>query len=173
MVDALILFSVVALVVFVIAPFLVTMCCLATIRIVKTIIIKYHTGQVVQDEHRGLDQGHVNLAMELDVNDLQSVQPQRRTSIGLLGSLRSSMGQSNVLEVALEEVLVHHDELSKAYEGEDLIAEQQMKKTNALGSSLGSKNLTMALKQVFKINNEIDTQQMLGSTWPQPKGIKK
>ena len=173
MVDALILFSVVALVVFVIAPFLVTMCCLATFRIVKTIIIKYHTGQVVQDEHRGLDQGHVNLAMELDVNDLQPVQPQRRTSIGLLGSLRSSLGHNNVLEVALEEVLVHHDELSKAYEGEDLIAEQQMKKTNALGSSLGSKNLTMALKQVFKINNEIDAQQMLGSTWPQPKGIKK
>ena len=173
MFDALILFSVVALVVFVIAPFLVTMCCLATFRIVKTIIIKYHTGQVVQDEHRGLDQGHVNLAMELDVNDLQSVQPQRRTSIGLLGSLRSSLGHSNVLEVALEEVLVHHDELSKAYEGEDLIAEQQMKKTNALGSSLGSKNLTMALKQVFKINNEMDAQQMLGSTWPQPKGIKK
>ena len=174
MFDALILFSVVALVVFVIAPFLVTMCCLATFRIVKTIIIKYHTGQVVQDEHRGPDQGHVNLAMDLDVNDLQSVQPQStRTSIGLLGSLRSSMGHNNVLEVALEEVLVHHDELSKAYEGEDLIAEQQMKKTNALGSSLGSKNLTLALKQVFKINNEIDTQQMLGSTWPQPKKINK
>ena len=87
--------------------------------------------------------------------------------------MRSSLGHNNVLEVALEEVLVHHDELSKAYEGEDLIAEQQMKKTNALGSSLGSKNLTMALKQVFKINNEIDAQQMLGSTWPQPKKINK
>ena len=168
--DALILFSVVALVVFVIAPFLVTMCCLATFKIGKTIIGSHPTGQVVQDQHEG-DQGHVNLAMELDVNDLQLAQQQTtRTSIGLLGSLRSSLGR-NVLEVALEEVLVHHDELSVAYE-DNLIAEQQMKKTNALGSSLGSKNLTNALKYAFKVNNEIDNQQMLGSTWPQPKRIK-
>ena len=167
MFDALILFSVVALVVFVIAPFLVTMCCLATFRMVKKVTRRHHKGQVIQDEHRG-DQGHVNLAMELDVNDFQVTQPHPRTSIGLLGSLRSSLGRSNGLDVALEEVLVHHDELSKAYD-DDIIA---MQKTSALGSSLGSKNLTNALKHVFKLNNEIDTKQMLGSTWPQPKSIR-
>ena len=146
------------------------MCCLTIYRIVTTINRRPPTVLVMQDQ-QGEALGHVNLAMDLDDDDLQQVDPQITTSFGLLNTLRSTL-TSNVLGTGLEEVLVHHDELSKTYKG-DLITEQQILKTNALGSSLGSRNLTKALRNIFEINNESDNPQMLGSTWPQPKKLNQ
>ena len=95
--------------------------------------------------------------------DLPGHQPR-----SLLGALRSSM-ESNRLGIALEQALVHHDELSKTYEC-DTIGERT-KANEVLGSSLDNRKLVKALDDILGISNTNTQTETLTSTWPQVKKI--
>ena len=147
MTDALILLAVVVLVTFIIAPFLLTMCCLGICQMINMVPKRKNVSSC-----QGV--GQVNLAME---DDSTGIQYHNNNPHGLLGTLRSSLG-NNGLNIALDDVLVDHDELSRAYEGNmqgQIYHAMDVESSGEDRPYFRNKRLSIAIEQVLVHHNDL------------------